>query len=927
MRIGLVSSEDARRRGRAAGCRVGLLLLTAGLPLLVSAAACPPLSLPLVATAAWEDDTAYEMTVRDVGDGRLSITVVGDILQFDSVRFNSLVRSVDKAPDNVAELVLDGRVVRIVEPLALQSGAVRIQAQTVSFEGLGRIALTRPPGAASDGVEINTLQLDMRKALPVPLQVTVAPGSGRQLSVRADSLLVPSGTLRGDAASRWLWQRSTNFDGALPAALPPDWAIEIGDQGRAHALAAMRPAAAWPAFTAYKLRKFHGFAPFDEINQQRLRARIAELRPMLLALERAEVLVDVDALSRLMDLNLDRRGFGPEYVPSEDLGSAMKRFKKSTAEAPQRFDHLRTLILSAYEVPKLDNKELKGARDHMQGLSASRLRLQAEIGDAFTALGKLQAQAVEVGRQIAIQREVSRQVLEKLKERDKNLAGIKAVTTLVAVGASFVGTPAVGAAIAAGVGVVGDVVYAHNAGKPLNVETFVTIAAKNAELHEKMKEAQTAWDKYRADSKTMEDVFNGKEVTPQDAKKPLTKTDAAALVGESSLVFANKLKAAIDGTGSIPRPDSIELSGVEAENKELQEELAKLASLQGEIARVTQSLEALQAALTAKDADLAETRRVVQVLLELKPTNDQEVMRWKTAALRLWAQNLQHMYEDAMDLRRSLYFETWKTPALAADVLTYPEEFTAYLAAGRYSPESPNATSLPALTKAHLSNEIVKHMAVFDAIATAIDKSHRDYQNERAAGAQAYVDPHDIAGNAAAPQTMQLFMQQVNAQIRRQIQFPDTRAGEKFPLLIPFEMPAPPVAGLPERLLEVGVAEPRFTNGPHALVGKEIAFNISYRLAGEMRRNAACAYVDLSVPGGWTTTTRTDTTSAIKPLAAVRAKYEQPITFADLRDTRAAPPARTLYFLSVAVNGSPQHANWSNVPQLEGFTFWRSIVQ
>ena len=930
MRSELLRDSCISRLGRIGwhvGRQASLLLVVAGLCSAATAASCPPLKFPAIATAAWEDDTAYEMTVRDLGGGRLRITVVGDILLFDSSRFTSLVRSVDKAAGNVAELVLDGRVVRVVEPLSLQSGVVRIRAQTVAFEGLGRIALTRPPGAASDGIEINALQLDMRKALPVPLQVTVAPDSSRQVSVRAGSLLAPSGTLQGDMAARWLWQRSTNFDGALPATLPPGWAVDVGDQGRANAFAAMRSAAAWPAYTAYKLRKFHGLAPFDETNQRRVRARIDELRPMLRQLDLAELLLDVDTLALLIDQNLDRRGLGPDYVPSEDLVTAMTRFKTSREGARQHLADLRTLIVSAHQVPKLDAVELDRARKKIQTLSEAQTRRQAEIGDAFTALARLQAQAVEAGKQVEIQREVSRKRLEELKEKDKDLANIKAVTTVVAVGASFIGTPAAGAAIAAGVGVVGDAVYAHNAGRPLNVETFITVAAKNAELYTQMKEAQTAWEQYRADSKTMDEVFKGKEVKPKEADKPLTKTDAATRAGESGLDFAKKLKAAIDATGSIPRPDSIQLNGVEAENVVLQEQLARLASIQGEMAGVTQTLEGLQAALTADNAALAETRQVEQVLLELKPTNDQELMRWKTAALQLWAQRLQGLYQDAMDLRRSLYFETWKTPALPADVLTYPEEFTAYLAAGRYSPENPNATSPTALTTAHLSSEIDKHMAVLDGIAGAIEQSWQAYQAERAAGAQPYFDPQEISGDAAAPRTMQLFMQQVNAQIRRQIEFPDTRFGEKFPLLIPFDMTAPPVASLPERLLIAGVAETKFANGTQALVGKELAFDITYRLAGELRRNDTCAYVDLSVPGGRTTATRRYTTSTIKPVTAVLAEYNQPLTFAKLRESRAAPPARTLYFLSVTVGGSPQHANWSNVPQLQSFKFWRSIVQ
>lgn len=907
-----------------------LSAVLAGAPDNLVAQVCAPLQLPAMTMPSWDNDAAYELTVRDLGSGQLAITVVGDMLIFDSARFASMVRKVDKAPGNVAEVVLDGRHVRVLEPLSLQSGRVRIQAETVSFEGLGLITLTRAPGAAVDGLEIDALKLDMSKALPLPLQITVAPSSARKVAVRAGELLVPgSASLQGDAAARWLWQRSSNFDGTAPASLPSNWLVNVGESGAQEAITAMQPTAAWPAYTAYKLRKYHALAPFDEVNKGQLQQRIAALRPLLIDMQRPDVLLNVDGLSRLMDQNLDRRGFGPAYVPSKDLVVALDEFDKARDSARARLSDLGTIIMSAHSSPRLNEAELAKARSRIQALSSAQSQRRTEIGETFTDLAALQAQGAVASKQIEIQREVSRKRLEELKDKDKDLAGIKMATTVVAIGASFIGTPAAGAAIAAGVGVVGDVVYAHNAGRQLNVETLQSIAEKSGALFNNMKDAREAWDLHNADLKVLGDVYDGKSITPKDAKKPLTKTDAASNAGRSAVDFAKKLKAAADGVGSIPKPDAVTLNGVEAENVELQKQLAAMAAVQSKLSAGMERLQDLQATLAADEAAFAEARLVEQVLVELKPANDQEVVRWKTAALQLWARDLQALYQDAMDLRRSLYFETWKSPSLPTDVLNYPEEFTAYLAAGRYSPEAPNATSPATLTQAHLTQEIAKHMAVLDSIAGAVDQAWKGYQSERAAGAQPYFDQQTISAEAGSPMSQQLFLQHVNAQIRRQIEHPETRQGDQFQLIIPFDMTPPPVGALPERLIIAGVNTPRFSNGAKALVGKDVAFDITYRLAGELRRNDTCAYVDLSVPGGRSTATRRDTTTALasRPIDAVRSEYEQPMTFEKLRQTRAAPPARTLYFLSVTVGGSPQHANWKQVPQLESFTFWRSIVQ
>lgn len=884
---------------------------------------CPPLAFNALNAPSWEDDTGYELTVRDLGGGNLRITVVGDILVLDKARFGSLLRGVDKAPANVAEVVLDGREVRITEPLALQSGRIRIVAQTVSFTGRGLVALTRPPGQATDGLEINAQRVDLSKALPLPLQLTLADDGQRSVVVRTAELITPQGPLTGDPAKRWLWTRSSNYDGAMPDRWPGQWTVSVGPVGYAEAVQTMSPMVGWPGYMAFKLRKHYAIAPFDQVNRARLAQQIDAARPLFVELQQADPLLQLDALALLMQRNLDDRGLGPAHVPSEDFVQASERFSKALAAANNQLPRLRTLIVSAHLAPKLDEEMLKQVRSRIQSLDQEQAQRRAKIDDTLTEIASLQAQGVEVGKRIEEEREESRRELERRKKQQKDLEGIKLGTTVLAIGASFIGTPAAGAAIAATVSTAGDFVYAHNAGAPVNLETLVTIGKKNADLYDTLKATRVAWDKHSKDLDVLKDVLNGKKVVPEGAKKPLAKIDAAKQAGESAAAFGRSVKAVSDGLGAIPKPDAVTLNEIEAGNGDLVAALGRLATIQQSIAEAAARLDQLQAAQAAGEAAWAETRNTEQVLLELKPTNDQEVMRWKTAALQMWTRELQRLYGDARSLRRSLFFETWKIPVLPATVQTYPEEFTAYLASGRYSPEAPNSTSPSALTAAHLDNEIAKHLAVLEELSRAINQSWQSYLAERASGAQPFFDQQEFERRDGAPITTRMFLDALNAQIKYQIQYPASRESKRFPLLIPFEMTSPPDINLPERLLRAGVANVRFKN-VQALTGKTLAFDVTYRLAGELKRGEQCAYVDLSVPGGAGTVTRRD---QARELTVVRGEAEQPMSFNALRESRTAPPARTLYFLSVIVGGSSTDANWANVPEIEGFTFWRRIVQ
>lgn len=891
---------------------------------------CPALAFNNPAPLAWDQDTSYELTVRAAENGRLRITVVGDILVLDKARFGNLLREVDKAPENVDEVILDAREVHISEPLSLQRGLIRVFAQTVSFSGRGLLAVTKA-ASQSDGIEVFARRLDFSKAQPVPLQVTVHESRAHQarsavVEFHAYELVTAQGVLKGFEARERLWRYSSNYDGVMPVQLPESWEAHVGQVGYVNGMELVGGRVAWPGYTSFKLRKHFTIAPFDAINKAQLFEKYLQLRPLFVRMGQADAIRQIDTVSLLMQQNLDDRGWGPSHVSSEDFLVAKARLKRSLSEADVQLSRLQALVVSAQQSPRLDDTQIVNVRSQIASFAAAEKQHQANISEHLTRLAALQAEGVEVAARIAGEHEESRQELERRKKRAKDGDNIRVGTTVLAIGASFIGTPATGAAIAATVSTAGDFVYAHNAGKAVNFQDLISIGQKNAELYKTLKNSRNAWDQYKQDWDVMQGVFNGKRIILKGTTWPLTKAKAAEMTGKSAVAFARQVKAVNDELGAIPRPDLISLNEVEAGNTELVEALGRLANIQQSIGEVAGHLKQSQAELAAAEAAMAKSLAVERVLLELKPVNDQEVLRWKTAALELWSREVQQLYSDVRGLRRSLYFETWKAPALPASFATYPEEVISYLATGRYSPEAPNANSPASITEKHLTDERAKHLAVLWGIYNSVEKAWNDYQAERAAGAQPYFDPQEFVRREGAPVVTQLFLDQLNAQIKHQIEFPAARGTRRFPLLIPIEMAPPPDPDLPERLLRAGVANVRFKN-PKALVGKQIYFYTTYKLAGELYRNGRCAYVDLAVPGGKTSVTLRDQQSEDPGLTAIRQEAQLPLTFRSLSESRASPPARTLYFLSVVVSGSPDDTNWLQVPEIEGFTFWRRLVQ
>lgn len=878
---------------------------------------CPPLAAPALALPSWAEDTAYELDVRKLPDGRLALHVVGDSVVLDAQQFASLVRTVGLAPSNVAELLIDAREVRIAAPLAFDAARIRIVAHSVVFERQGAIVLINAPSGRSDGLEISAERLDLSQTMPVPLQVSVGAGrSGRQVAIQVASLVLRTGDAAGQDAAEALWRLSSNFDGRAAAVRPSGWRVKIGGHGKFQARPALK-AAAWPGFTAAKLRKHHGIAPFDVGHRQELQARVAALHPFLEQLGHADVLRDMEAVGLLMAQGVDRRGRGPAWVPSKDFMQAHQDFELRLSRAEATLRRQADEIVAAYGAPRVDGAALDGVRTRLSELAAAQHERAQQISATLTRLEALRQELGQVHQAIAVERARSKADHDYLvRERKERLAVIQGATTVVAIGATLLAPPAAGAVIGAAASTAGELVYQHNAGGKVDMDTIVAAAKNGAELHAKLDKVRKSWDEHRRTMGWAGTVFDGRAQPGKDGKLP-TKLDAAKGAGQSAMAFAQGVKGVADAIATQPLPQSVTLEGVEASNQALQAHLARLGSLQTTLVQQAQRLTRLQEVWARDTAAAAEAQVLEQGLRDAAPSNSLDAARWKAAARRLYAQTLEGLYDEAGALARSLQLESGRRLDLSAMVAQYPIEAVAYLGRLDVRIEALDRPGLQQQARIQMNHDIGRHLLALRAISDATRTAWEQHKVERAAGIRPYVDSFLFTDGDDEPSASRAFVQALNALIRQQVQSADAAPVQ---LLIPFTETRPPQPDLPLRVLEAGVADVRFKTAPAP--GQQLYFDISYLRTGTLQRGGQCFFVDFSEPGLQATATTHRVASV--PLQAAQARAQVPLTFEDIGRSSAVAPARTSYVISITVGG---HPGTGSVPEIQQLTFWRKLVQ
>ena len=622
----------------------------------------------------------------------------------------------------------------------------------------------------------------------------------------------------------------------------------------------------------------------------------------------------------IIDLNLDSLGHGPAFVPRQDFVAGKSSFDERLKKISEKLDNLRDLILRAYERKKLDDTSVKSVRNTLQEDLVSADQIQKLIGETLTELAMNESDISSLQVLVDQRRLTLSQQLDDLKKKNSDAGRIKGATTVLSIGAALI--PGVGPFVAVGISAVGDVIYNNNAGVSTDpIETLVSIAEKNAKFYASIKGAEAAWQAHKQDLDLAKAVFAGNPPPPEKpGDKPVDRAEATKRAGQSAASFAEKIKEVFDSLQGLPKPTQVTMTTLESEDQELQSLLAQIGDKRQKQANGTEILSGLQRKLEAVTGEQATALSVEADLLAADIQNDRDVMRWKQTGLALWRQQLERLYTDAILLRRSLYFETAKLPNLPEEVYQFPEEMTAYIRSGLYSPDGGGA-SPQKVTSDYLNTEAKKHTVALQAISTAIDDAFQEYQRERAGGATPYQQTFsfDNSGGFIA----KMFLKELNAQLGaawKQAAFgSEVRA---MPLLIPLRLPAPP-NDLPERLIKLDIYDVKLKE-PAAVSGKTINLDVSYELAGELRRSGVCNYVDMREHGAQSRAVHRFQVNATQTAPD---QFIIPLTFEELRRYQTAPLARTPFYITAHVSGDPSDQSWKSVPVIESLSFSIRIVQ
>jgi hypothetical protein len=870
---------------------------------------CPPLQPPATSYPTWEQDANYELIETPVEGGKI-IRITGDILNFDKPDFGSIIRDVDEAPSNVREIIFDAREIHLKQPLSFTSARIVILSDLLSFEENGAINLTLSPNG-SDGLRVVARKIQLSGALPVPIQIVTS--DKRTVQIAAEALEIDGGSETATARDV-LWRRSSGFSGK--AGDPPaEWDVKVGSEFSGEVADQLAAEAVWPQFTAFKIQKFFARDPYGTSNNL-----IQANRPYFEQLKATSALSLLDATKRLLELHLDPSGHGPAFVPRRDYINAFNALKGEIEGSQSYLDDLKKVILQAYDEKPLDQSQLAAVRSRQRSDEEAARSVNQSMSDVVTSLAQNE-QDID-----AIQTKVNQRTgtlvaqVEDAKHKAGDLGKLKAGTTVLATGAMLI--PGAGPFIATGISVVGSVIYSHNVGQdPGSVETLASVAQKNAKFYATAKAVQAAWEQQVKDYKIAGQVFAGKPPQPdKPGDKPLDRAEAAKKEAQSAGEFASKVKDMFDELQDQPKPTEVALSDVEKNDEELNSLLAAIGDRREQQAKLTEQIKELQGKLASVMGDQADAMNVEVDLLAANPINDRDIMRWKLSAVSLWRREIERLYNDAIMVRRSLFFETGKIPELPPDVFQFPEEMTAYVKSGLYNPDK--GLNSKEVTEAHLDAEITKHVAALKAIQGALSDAFSQFESERAMGAVPYVQSFTFS--ASSPNLIvQRFIKQLNAQILRQVVGGTDQGLHLAPLLIPFTLPTAPMSD-PERLVSVNISDVQFTTTT-ATAGKTINFDIRYNLAGEMIRDGSCHFVDMRESSAQSfVVLRVQATNQSLPPS----EGGVPLTFEEFKRFQTAPPARTPYFLSVQIGGDRTDPTFTkSIPEIKSLTFSIKVVQ
>ena len=720
-----------------------------------------------------------------------------------------------------------------------------------------------------------------------------------------------------------LWKRfvdSLDYD-----AIPPQVVIKAGGDTKAEVGKVYREEMQWPLFFAAKLRKHFSQTPYLANVRAETTKLVSEYADKMKEWREPLPVALLQNIQSAIRYNTDIDGHLISYTRKQDItsqGKAIQDFVNKNS-----FDDLIEIVAttggdsSKMEIAVDDNrKDLKQNKE--------------EIGKIERSVDALSGQLAKYSQELNSNNEQTKQRSNLLKQisedefkRQKDAQGAKQWATVAAsavvIAASMgAAAPGVAAAAAAGLSMTGELVYSHNAGKPM---TALDVANAGVTAYEASLKFQESWKAASVKKAEMLDVYNGNAILDgpepekgeKDLRKPLTRTKVAAKYLLALTDAANKAKE-IAGK-DVATPTELSLSEREEKDNAMKELLVTHARLMKDIGQIEEQITAATEKMELLTATSLKLIDMDATLRAAKPENDQQAARWNAIALALWSRHVEQISGMLSGYRRSLYFETGKTPTGLNDVLSYPNELVSEIAVGILDTFGGVGSLAQAdEIRRRMKEQKTKFILAVQETINAIDNAYDEYLASRN---EADVYKRSFRFRADAVSEVQRgFIEVINGQIAQQI-VGKAKVEDLFPAYIPYEIPVG-ANEYPERLIRAVIVDVAFDSPKEKVGTGAIDFVVIHPGYGEMRRGDSCFEVDFRVrPTDW----RQFTTpfEQVSPRWLIREPMKVTITKEQSARYYTYYPARTSYHLLVNVVSK----NWKSIPKVREIEIGFEVMQ
>jgi len=869
----------------------------------------PPQQQRDAALPVFADDVGFDIQVRQSPAGSI-VRVTGDTIVIDQDHLASLVAPAGSAMTKLSRLTFDARVIRVRGPLSLQGGHLALLGETISFEAGGEISLLPDRQPRSLRIVAQTLEFNGGPARPFAVDLE----SAADVQVSIQAVQAPH--------AKDLWQR---FVDAYAVDQPPSSiALVTGDAAQPLVHQAFSKDMEWPLYFAAKLRTHFERSPYADVTRDEIGRLAASYQPLLSSWRGAIPVATARAIGIAAREKTDINGRLRSFTPKQDLIS-----QKKALEVDIKDNSLDTLIeLITDNSPDGTDKagqrteiqkELEGARQHV-------MRKQREVASQATKLAALEQRSQGLLERIEQRKEVLRLMSERDVKRMRDAQSARQWTTIgagaVVIAASMgAATPAVAAGAAAGLGLTGDLVYGHNADQPM---TLAGVIEKGQEAYKRVQSFQAALTKVGEAEGTRKKVAKGEAIpkgpkpeSGPDKRKPYTKTEATfELLG----ALGDLAQSAGELNGKeLAVPTRLSLSQREDEDEDMKGLLTSFSEIASEKSKEAELAKAAANELLLVTTKVVQLEEMDEQLRAVEAKNDQEAARWRAAGLLLWTREIERISEQLAVYRRSLYFESGRTPRGVPEVLDYPNALQARISAGILdSLGGVGPAAAPEALRAQLKMEKTKFVAAANELYIAIGEAYEDYLQTRNE-ADVYRQVVDFSADSTDP-IKRAFIEALNGQITQQI-VGRSPIATMFPLYVPIQLKLP-VAELPERLVTARIVDVEF-NVPKAAIGNGgLSFVLIHPNYGEMRRGSECFPADFRVkPTDW----KFFTTSIEQLDAKWAARQPTSIQIDKDHSNRYYTylPARTRYHIVINVIST----NWRSIPKIKKVSIGLELMQ